>query len=116
MLHRIETFTKPNFTDVHGHEIKNEIRQLGVHTIDLVQSIRVTLIDANLQSDQLHRIARELLTDPVSEDYLIGQAAAPPGIAKTTIFEVHLNPSPAGTGRTLPRRARLPLRSSLWRS
>ena len=92
MPFRIETATKPDYPDVHGQEIKHEIEMLGIRTVDAIQSIRVTLLEGNLNGDDLNRIGMELLADPVSEQFMTGQSAPPPGLAQATIFEVHLKP------------------------
>lgn len=92
MNHRIEIYNKPDFFDVHGEEVKASIKQLGIRTIEAVQAIRVFLLEGNLNPESLNRIARELLADPVSEEYHIGQMAAPPGLAQATLIEVHLKP------------------------
>ena len=92
MIFRIEIFSKPDYPDPHGRQINNDIGQLGIRTIDAVQSIRVFLLEGELDNHQLERIAGELLADPVSEVYLIGHADPPPGIAQANLFEVHLKP------------------------
>ena len=90
MISRIEIFSKPDFSDPHGEQIKHDIEQLGIRGIVVVQSIRVFLIEGDLNKEQLDRIARELLADPVSEDYMIGHADPPVGLAQANLFEVHL--------------------------
>ncbi len=90
MLSRIETFNKQDYPDPHGEEIKHDIEQLGIRGVDAVQSINVSFIEGQLQEDQLKQIAGELLADPICEEYLIGHSDPPPGLAKTTVFEVHL--------------------------
>jgi phosphoribosylformylglycinamidine synthase II len=97
MIFRIETFSKPDFPDPHGQQIKSDIEQLGIRTITIVQSIRVFLIEGQLDNPQLERIARELLADPISEDYFIGHADPPPGLAHANLFEVHLKPGVTDT-------------------
>jgi phosphoribosylformylglycinamidine synthase len=92
MSFRIETVNQPDYPDVHGQEIKHEIEMLGIRSIDAIQSIRVTLLEGDLREDDLNRIGKELLADPVSEDYLTGLSAPPPGLAQATLFEVHLKP------------------------
>jgi len=92
MIFRIEIFSKPDFPDPHGQQIKSDIEQLGIRSIAVVQSIRVFLLEGELDHPQLDRITRELLADPISEDSIIGHADPPPGLAQATLFEVHLKP------------------------
>jgi phosphoribosylformylglycinamidine synthase II len=92
MTHRIEIYTKAQFLDVHGQDTIADIHQVGLTAVEAVQSIRLFLLRGNLDSESLHRIARELLVDPVSEEYCLGRLAAPAGIAPATLIEVHLKP------------------------
>ena len=92
MTHRIEIYTKAQFLDVHGQDIMADIHQVGLTAVEAVQSIRLFLLAGDLDSDSLNRIARELLVDPVSEEYCLGRLAAPAGIAPATLIEVHLKP------------------------
>ena len=59
MIFRIETFSKPDFPDPHGRQIKSDIEQLGIRSVAVVQSIRVFLLEGELDPPQLQRIARE---------------------------------------------------------
>jgi phosphoribosylformylglycinamidine synthase len=92
MTHRIEVFNKPEYLDVHGEEVSADIRQLGIETVEVVQSMRVFLIEGEFDDKQLHQIAVELLVDPVSEGYQLGRTGAPSGLAQVTLLEVHLKP------------------------
>ncbi|TKJ37544.1 MAG: phosphoribosylformylglycinamidine synthase subunit PurL [Planctomycetes bacterium B3_Pla] len=58
--------------------------------VQAVQSAKVFLIEADFDKDFAERVARELLTDPVCEEYYIGRSSAPAGLAKVTLIEVHL--------------------------
>ena len=95
MTHRIEVYTQAQYLDVHGQDIMADIHQLGLTNVEAVQSIRLFLLQGKLDLNSLNRIARELLVDPVSEAYYIGQLAAPAGIAPATLIEVHLKPGVA---------------------
>ncbi len=48
------------------------------------------LIEADFNKDFAERVAKELLTDPVCEEYYIGRSGPPAGLAKATLIEVHL--------------------------
>jgi len=90
MIHRVEIYTKPEYSDVHGQEILADIRQLGIRTIEAVQTIRLFLVEGDLDQDLFRRVARELLVDPVREDFYLGNSSAPHGLAQATLIEVHL--------------------------
>ncbi|MCP4707720.1 MAG: phosphoribosylformylglycinamidine synthase subunit PurL [Planctomycetes bacterium] len=91
-MQRVEIFTKSDYLDVHGQEVLSDIRQIGIQTIEAVQAIKVFLLGGQLETESVERIARELLTDPVSEQYHLGRTTAPPGLAQATLIEVHLQP------------------------
>jgi phosphoribosylformylglycinamidine (FGAM) synthase PurS component len=87
---RFEVFNRPDFPDVHGSSTLESIKELGIQSIEAVQSARVFLIEGAFDEKFADRIANELLTDPVCEQYYIGRSAAPAGLAKATLIEVHL--------------------------
>ncbi|MHC4867607.1 MAG: phosphoribosylformylglycinamidine synthase subunit PurS, partial [Planctomycetota bacterium] len=87
---RFEVFNRPGFADVHGTSVLEEIKELGIGSVEAVQSARVFLIEADFDQDFADRVATELLTDPVCEEYYIGRSRAPAGLAKATLIEVHL--------------------------
>jgi phosphoribosylformylglycinamidine synthase len=67
-----------------------DIRELGIRSVEAVQSAKVFLIEAEFDKGFAERLAKELLTDTVCEDYYIGRSGAPAGLAKATLIEVHL--------------------------
>jgi len=87
---RFEVFSRPGFSDVHGASVLEEIRELGIGSVEAVQSARVFLIEADFDEAFARRVAAELLTDAVCEEYFIGRSKAPAGLAKATLIEVHL--------------------------
>jgi phosphoribosylformylglycinamidine synthase II len=87
---RVEVFNRSGFSDVHGQSVLEDIQELGIGSVQVVQSARVFLIEADFDKDFAERLARELLTDPVCEEYYIGRSGAPAGLAKATLIEVHL--------------------------
>jgi phosphoribosylformylglycinamidine synthase II len=87
---RVEVFSRPGVPDVQGNSVLEDIRGLGITSIEAVQSARVFLIEADFDAAFVERVARELLADPVCEQYYLGRSAAPPGLAKATLVEVHL--------------------------
>ena len=87
---RFEVFNRSSVSDVHGNGVLDDIRELGITTIEAVQSAKVFLIEADFESDFAERVAKELLSDPVAEEYYIGRSTAPAGLARATLIEVHL--------------------------
>jgi phosphoribosylformylglycinamidine synthase len=111
---RFEVFNRSGFSDVHGKSVLDDIEELGITSVEAVQSAKVFLIEADpltlrLGSGQApsaglgtgapgtgfddafaRRVAKELLSDPVCEEYYIGRSKAPAGLAKATLIEVHL--------------------------
>lgn len=89
-LWRFEVFSKPSFADVHGNSVLESIKELGFNSVQAVQSARVFLVEADFDRSFAQRLAAELLTDPVCEQFFLGKSKAPAGLAKATIIEVHL--------------------------
>jgi phosphoribosylformylglycinamidine synthase len=87
---RFEVFNRGGFPDVHGNGVFVEIKELGIGSVEAVQSARVFLIEGDFDKKFAERLAKELLTDPVCEEYYIGRSGAPAGLAKATLIEVHL--------------------------
>jgi len=87
---RFEVFNRTNCVDVHGDGIGDEIRELGITTVEAVSSATVFLIEADFDADFAERVGSELLADPVSQEYYIGKSQEPVGLAKATLIEVHL--------------------------
>lgn len=87
---RFEIFNRSGSPDVHGDNILEEIREIGIDTIQAVQSARVFLLEADFDDSFAKRLAEELLTDNVCQQYYIGRSRPPAGLAKATLIEVHL--------------------------
>ena len=87
---RFEVYSRSGFSDVHGQSVLEDIKELGISLVQAVQSAKVFLIEADFDEDFAKRVARELLADPVCEEYHIGRSGPPAGLAKVTLIEVHL--------------------------
>jgi len=87
---RFEVLSRPGVPDVQGNSVLDDIRELGITTVEAIQSAKVYLIEADFDESFAERVARELLTDPVCEQYYVGRSGPPPGLAKATLLEVHL--------------------------
>jgi phosphoribosylformylglycinamidine synthase II len=87
---RFEVCNKAGFPDVQGASVLTDIKEFGINVVEAVQFARVYLIEADFEKDFADRLAKELLADPVCEEYYIGRSGAPAGLAKATMMEVHL--------------------------
>ncbi|MCJ7777562.1 MAG: phosphoribosylformylglycinamidine synthase subunit PurS, partial [Sedimentisphaerales bacterium] len=87
---RFEVLNRAGATDVNGGRVLEDIRELGITSVEAVQSAKVFLIEADFDKAFAKRLGDELLTDPVCEEYYIGRSGAPAGLAKATLIEVHL--------------------------
>ena len=87
---RVEITPKAGFKDVHGDGVLEDIRQLGIASVEAVQSARVYLIEADFDEAFAERVGRELLADTVCQDYFLGRRSVALGEAPTTLIEVHL--------------------------
>ncbi|MFA5238829.1 MAG: phosphoribosylformylglycinamidine synthase subunit PurL [Phycisphaerae bacterium] len=87
---RFEVFNRAGFADVHGNNVLEDIRELGIGSVEAVQSAKVFLIDAGFDKGSAERLGKELLTDTICEEYYIGRSGKPAGLAKATLIEVHL--------------------------
>ena len=87
---RFEVSNRSGFADAHGEGVLDDIRELGIRTVEAVHFTKVYLIEGDFDKDFGERVARELLCDTVCQEYYIGRSAAPAGPMKATLIEVHL--------------------------
>ncbi len=86
MIHRIEIRTREAFLDPHSDSIASQIRELGIEGIEEVRTARIFFLDGELDREDAGRAGRELLSDPVTESFLLG-SSSDEGIS---VIEVHL--------------------------
>jgi len=89
-LSRVEVSVKPSLPDPRGEALKADIRDLGIGTVRQIRVSDVYLLEGNLSRKELEIICRQLLADPVVEDYSIGEA--PPTPPDAHAIEVAYNP------------------------
>ncbi|MBE0537918.1 MAG: phosphoribosylformylglycinamidine synthase subunit PurL [Phycisphaerae bacterium] len=87
---RFEVASRSGFADVVGQGVLEDIRELGIRSVESVHSARVYLIEADFDAAFARRVVEELLTDTVCQDYYMGRSSAPAGPMEATIIEVHL--------------------------
>lgn len=71
-MQRIEVFIKDGLTDAMGEGIVKDIADLDIASIGAVRTIQVYHVEGTLSTSQLRRIGAELLADPVSQQFVIG--------------------------------------------
>jgi len=89
-LSRVEVSVKPSLPDPRGEALKADIRDLGIGTVRQIRVSDVYLLEGDLSRKELETICRQLLADPVVEDYSIGEA--PPTPPDAHAIEVAYNP------------------------
>jgi len=77
-LSRVEVSVKPSLPDPRGESLKADIRDLGIGTVQQVRVSDVYLLEGDLSREELGKICRQLLADPVVEQYSIGEASPTP--------------------------------------
>jgi phosphoribosylformylglycinamidine synthase len=87
---RFEISSKSGYLDVHGESVKSDIEQIGIESVEYVQSAKVYLIEGDFDRSFADRVGDELLADTVCEEYYIGRSTAPAGPMQATVIEVHL--------------------------
>ena len=81
---RFEVFNRSGLSDVYGNSVLEEIKELGISSVEAVQSAKVFLIEADFDKDFAQRVGKELLSDPVCEEYYIGRSGAPAAPSATS--------------------------------
>ena len=87
---RFEISSKQGFPDVHGKDVLEDIRQLNIDSVKDVISEKVFLIEGDFDQAFAERVAKELLSDTVCQDWYIGKSGVPAGPMPATLIEVHL--------------------------
>jgi len=88
-LYRIEVSVKNGFADPRSEGLLKDILDLGIKSVERVKVSSVYLLEGKLDDKQLSTICRELLTDPIVEEYATGDSPAPEG---ARLVEVAYNP------------------------
>ena len=73
LMFRIEVSVKPRFPDLEGDRLKTDIHDIGITTVKEVRVSDVYFLEGKLDETELERIGRELLADPVFEEFSWGE-------------------------------------------
>ena len=76
---QIEVKHRPGAYDAHGQDVLNQVRDLGITTVEAVEASRLFYLDTAAPKADVERIARELVTDPVVEQYVLSDGK--PGVS-----------------------------------
>jgi phosphoribosylformylglycinamidine synthase len=69
MIWRIEVKPKEGVCDVLGDGIQKDIVDLGLQCVDKAEAARVYNLEGTLRREDIEKICRELLVDPVTQEY-----------------------------------------------
>ncbi|HEY55440.1 MAG TPA: phosphoribosylformylglycinamidine synthase subunit PurL [Dehalococcoidia bacterium] len=74
-MFRVEVSVKSGLPDPRGEALQKDIRDLGVTTAERARVSDIYLLEGDLSQKELALICRELLADPVVEQYSIGETS-----------------------------------------
>lgn len=73
-MQRVEVALKPGITDAHGNSVRKQIIEDLHIDVEAVQVIDVYTINSNLTEEQVESVARDLLADPITQEYRINKS------------------------------------------
>jgi len=88
-VYRIEVSVKEGFADPRSEGLQKDILDLGIKSVNRVRVSSIYLLEGKLDDNELLAICRELLADPIVEEYTTQESPAPPG---ARLVEVAYNP------------------------
>ena len=72
-MHKIEVRLKHDFPDAKGLGLVRDIHDLGITAVSAVRVVDIYWLDADLTPGELELICRELLADPMTQEYRCDQ-------------------------------------------
>lgn len=72
-MFKIEIFTKKEFKNSHGEHVLSDILGIGIKCVTKVEYSPLYIIDGDVNSAELKTIALELLSDKITEDYIVAK-------------------------------------------
>ncbi len=70
MIWRVEVKNKKGILDSTGEGIKKDIADLGIYCVESVEVAQVYIIEGDIREAQIRKIARALLTDPITQEFM----------------------------------------------
>jgi len=89
---RVEVAIRRGFADPLGRNVLSDIQHLGVRGITDVRVAQVYLIAGPISAREVDRIARELLADPVNQEYVCQRPLPPPLGGSPAVIQVFRKP------------------------
>lgn len=83
---QIEVKHGPGAYDAHGQDVLRQIRDLGITGVEAVEASRLFYLDTAATKADVERIARDLVTDPVVERYVLSDGAAAPADGRPAVI------------------------------
>ncbi len=68
-MHKIEVYLKSNLPDARGLGLTRDTHDLGINTVSHIRLMDIYWLDAELSDDRVETICRDLLADPVTQEY-----------------------------------------------
>jgi len=78
MIWRVDVATKEGLVDPTSRGAQAGLAEFGISGIQTVRAYQVYLLDGDVDRAAAERVARELLHDPVAQDYLLVEGGSPP--------------------------------------
>jgi len=88
-VYRIEVSVKEGFADPRSEGLLKDILDLGIKTVNRVRLSNIYLLEGKLDDKELLAICKELLTDPIVEEFSYQESPCPDG---ARLVEVTYNP------------------------
>ncbi len=88
-MYRIEVSVKEGFADPRSEGLQKDILDLSIKSVKRVRVSSVYLLEGKLSDKELLAVCRELLTDPIVEEYNTQESPASPG---ARLVKVAYNP------------------------
>ena len=89
-MHTIEVSLKPHLPDARGLSLVRDIHDLGITSVSDVRVVDIYWLDADLTPNTLELVCRQLLADPVTQEYRCGQYPRPGDEASTNYHRVEV--------------------------
>ena len=75
MTARVEVYINENLVDAAGDGLLKDIEDLNIGGAKSARFVRVTELGGKMTKSELTRIGRELLSDPVSQSFAVGNVS-----------------------------------------
>ena len=93
-VHRVEVSLKNEFTDSEAIAASALLRATGAHSINRIKTSKVYEVSGSFTIAQIHRLSRELLSDPVTQESRILSNPLPtPSSGPLWRIEIRLKPT-----------------------